>query len=356
MAFNVQSFVRFIAGFVIGLFALSPLSGRADIGVQASDYGQRLFFLETSMPGKCLWKVHDLRTGKTRQVFETNECPVEIIWDLRTQIITFHTSAKLVAWAWNKPSAKASVVELPTKHALDLWLDDKSGYPRLADIVPPEKVELMGKDEALVYDGKKYSTAGLVPWGSNGLVLLYELQSGKWQRIAVAATKWGPVDAPGTAVLNEHRHVKQHTVSLKLLLDAGTCGKRNCTFETLETSPDIKRKLMKLVTNNPDKGEIPGYIAVDHTAGLLFQQRMGDTYHATLPAFLCSNRCAEVKKLERVEPFEGGGFSISIAGRLLLLSDEYSGRNGCVYSVDNANPILVLPPSQGAIWLPPGIF
>jgi len=314
----------------------------------------RLFFLDTAQGGRCRWMVRELPAGKPRQLFETKECPTDIVWDPASAELVFVTSSKLVRWPWRQAGAKASMVELPVTPVLGLWLDAKSGNPTIATIVTPEREVSTGDKPKFVYQGKPYDASDLPPFGNAGLALQYELHEKKWQRVAVVATRFEAGDAPGIGVLE--RRAKSGTVTLSQLLEQGLAAKHEFPFAALGAKPDLAKQLRSELGAADEGSNDPGYLALDGGSGLLFQQQFGDSLHATPPVFLCRDRCARREQLRQLEPFARTGVAITRHGRYALLADEYSGGNGRIYTADDAKPMLVLPPSQGATWLSDGIF
>ncbi|HXH32559.1 MAG TPA: hypothetical protein VNJ01_17305 [Bacteriovoracaceae bacterium] len=285
----------------------------------------------------CQVKKMLLPSKKEEPLFRPPSCPKRLLISNSGKFFYSDESGSIFTLA-NKKTEK--IGEFPT-WSMSLMLDEKgrlvAGY--LKDLKESDFSSTGEGDkrtENFSFEGKKYVSKDLPPWGVPYMAIAEVFENGKWTRIEVAPTKSEAGDTPQLSVLKKISS-KTNGVSLEKLQMDSTCYSSllNCN-----TQHPFAKKLL---------GEREGYGEIKTKSGavFLFNVIYGDTPHASSPVFFLDSGAKDGIKINE----ERNQISLSMKDDLVLIGNEYDNKVSKLYD-GNGEMIMAFPPSAQVVWYP----
>lgn len=341
----------------------SPKSGRLLLSMSPSQW-------------LCAWNVHNLESGQTRTIFQTEKCPSSITFSKDKVIYMIDKKLHQLSWSSDAKPQATPLPQTPQEEAITVrwtppWISQKSGRLRIGyhAIAKTEKtangirfkrngsaIEVKkNKDNFLAYylkDGKAHpSDPGggkaieMPSWGAEHWAMVFEWSGGAWKEIAAAPTMCEAGDAPCMKVLS---HLMKADKSAINAADARVyCG--GSAQECFASKPISGRSdLIKLLGVVEEDNDAVGYLKAQGGHGYLFKMEFGDSPHAMGPVYACKDDCRSRTKLENVTKAQ---LTVDPQGGFVLVADEYANTNPKIFALGKRKPMFT--PKGWAAWLPP---
>jgi len=310
----------------------------------AADTSRRLntttlfYFKETNDSGvkECNWTFYDVKNKKEQIFMKTVMCPEETFFDTKNKKIYYALGSSFFMAEkhyYDLKTTKLFKLRSPLSLNHLIAISDKPKFTvRIAYSLPSTKeAHRVGKD--LVNDLEKQ--------------LVEECAGKKCKVVGVGQTdsETAQVDL-FSSIRNSMFETPPYIIGLSdFILD--------------NTSINGGKTQAKSAGSNTE-GELSGeedgatwIINLDENKCVAFKTSFGDTLHATLPVYFCTDDCKTPKQLNGLtgDP-QQTQISIQSSLNYLLVADEYQNTKAKIYEFDNPEPVLELKGAYSVVWFP----
>jgi len=308
-------------------------------------YSSTLFYLENAGQ-KCLAKTLELPQKSEKSILTiSGPCPLNVIWDTENSVFYYSMEdGQVASHSYAKsPDIIKKLGAIPGE-SFELWLDNKTGKLMAAtmmDVKDQNVTKVVKKDKTIytyLFEGKKYVTDDLNPWGMPKMALLLELRDNKWKRLEIKPTNSEAGDTLGLAALQSYVNKQVSGIDMNKLLNVSVCNQdEDCSTE----SPIAKKVLGK-------QADGFGQLKTKFATVFYFPLLEGDTIHPSSPVIFCKDKCEKPLKFKEIKETQ---ISLVLDDEYVMIGTEYTNGNPYIYNAKTGALILNLPKAEYAVWL-----
>lgn len=321
-----------------------------------------LFYFEP-LGDHCNWVVHNVGLNKKHVFHSTKKQPEDLIFDLKRKEVIYLENNTVFMFGWNGKQLLNKWDVLPSKIESPELVINKGRIIALGLVYDNVKVKEKNKKVYYEYQNETYDASTLPSWGEPCIAVAVELANDKISIIKKIPTKCGAGDTPCLDDLAREFPIDDNVVSLvgKLLYESTLIGYPRKKLNddnifnklSLNQSKELLSKLEIISGAGPNAindNEWPAYVKITDTGGILVKVSFGDTPHFNKPAYFCSSNFENLIKIDLPTDFEQ--LAISVHGKNVLIAEEYSNNNACIYEFGNTNPFIYIKNGSNVIFEP----
>lgn len=310
---------------------------------------QKLFFLDQSGIGHCKGVIVSIPSKKERTIFNTNQCPDDLLFDFVSQDFYFVEKNKVYKGSLKSSKVNPSkVADLPELHDAALAISAESGRLVVSYLVPVPsknvKTEGPGEKEKqiFVYQNKRYEAQDLPGNGNPYMAIQAEWTGSSWKTLEVKPTRYDPnryyaSNAPGLGTLPK---IKSKGFSIKE-------GQSKMTCEAEKFDCDVKDPNLRKVLE-VDDDEMVGRIQTASGNQFVFPTAYKESLQAMSPVIHCDAKCLNKRRLEASQSQQ---LAFALKKNFLLVAHEYYNEDPEVYDSETGKLIYQRIEAKGAVWL-----